>query len=91
MTFHPEKTTLFLENFNRVKNKIRAFDGVEYLELLQDKNNTNIYFTYSHWESENHLTVYRNSDLFKSIWKITKPLFVAKAEAWSVDSIDKLG
>lgn len=90
MTFDPQKVDLFLQNFEENKQFIRDFEGVKHLELLRDKNNSNIYFTYSYWKSEIHLENYRNSDLFKSIWVKTKPLFIAKAEAWSVDSIVKL-
>lgn len=89
MTFDPTKVDEFLNNFNQVKEKIRGFDGVEHLELLNDKNNTNIYFTYSTWKSEKHLNNYRHSELFKSVWAVTKPLFIEKAEAWSVESMIK--
>lgn len=90
MTFQEDKLTEFLSNFDQVKQNIRDFDGVSRLELLKDKNNPNIYFTYSFWESEQHLEIYRHSDLFKSVWAKTKPLFAAKAEAWSVDQLVKL-
>lgn len=88
MTFEPTKVEEFLKNFNEVKAKIRAFDGVEHLKLLKDKKNTNIYFTYSIWKDESCLECYRQSDLFKSVWAKTKPLFMEKAEAWSVETMD---
>ncbi|MGE0561986.1 MAG: putative quinol monooxygenase [Flavobacteriales bacterium] len=87
MTFAPENVDAFLKNFNENKTLIRNFDGVEHLELFRDKNNPNIFFTYSYWKSEEYLEKYRVSDLFKSVWAKTKPLFSADAEAWSVDSI----
>ncbi len=90
MTFDPEKVNEFLANFKEVKHQIRAFDGVEHLELLNDKTNPNIYFTYSIWKDETCLEKYRHSDLFKSVWAVTKPMFIEKAEAWSVDSLVKL-
>lgn len=90
MTFQKDKISEFLSNFDKVKQHIRDFDGVERLELLNDKNNPNIYFTYSFWKSEQHLEKYRHSDLFKGVWAKTKPLFADKPEAWSVDQIVKL-
>jgi len=87
MTFAPDKVEEFIENFNARKNDIRNFEGVTHLELLRDKKNPNIFFTYSHWKSEQDLENYRNSALFKSVWAITKPLFIKDAEAWSVDSL----
>ena len=90
MTFDSTKVEEFLANFEEVKHKIRAFKGVEHLELLNDKNNPNIYFTYSIWKSDEDLEKYRHSDLFKSVWAVTKPMFTVKAEAWSVEQIVKL-
>ncbi|MDP3314055.1 putative quinol monooxygenase [Lutibacter sp.] len=90
MTFDSSKTELFIANFNQHKNEIRNFDGCHLLELYRDKDNTSIFFTYSYWESENHLETYRNSELFKKVWSITKEMFTSKAEAWSVDTIERL-
>lgn len=87
MVFKPEHIPAFLNNFERVKDKIRTFEGCEFLELYRDKNNTSIFFTYSRWNSEAHLEQYRTSPLFKTVWKETKPLFQVKAEAWSVDTL----
>lgn len=85
MEFQEEKINDFLTNFNAVKEKIRNTKGCRLLELYQDKNKSNIFFTYSYWSEEQDLENYRNSDLFKSVWAKTKPLFNAKPEAWSVD------
>ena len=90
MTFKPENVDTFLAVFNESKELIRNFPGVQHLELLNDKHQSNIYFTYSIWDQEESLENYRNSELFKSVWKKTKPLFESKAEAWSVEQIVKL-
>ena len=37
----------FLINFEQNKDKIRAFEGCEFLELYRDQNQTHIFFTYS--------------------------------------------
>ena len=87
MGFQEDKIEQFLSNFNLNKEKIRGFDGCSFLELYQDKNNTNRFFTYSYWESEEHLEKYRNSELFKNVWASTKVLFNEKPEAWSVDKV----
>jgi len=90
MSFDPTKIELFLENFNNNKEKIRNFNGCRLLELYRDKNNPNIFFSYSYWESEIHLEAYRNSDLFKGVWNKTKTMFNDKAQAWSVDTVESL-
>jgi hypothetical protein len=84
MTFEPQKVNDFLIIFNESKQLIRDMEGCTHLELLNDINTPNIYFTYSYWNSENDLNNYRNSQLFKNVWTKTKVLFSSKAEAWSV-------
>lgn len=90
MEFQEDKINQFLSNFEKVKNNIRNQDGCRLLEMYQDKNNRNIFFTYSYWETEQDLENYRNSDLFKGVWAKTKPMFNAKPLAWSVDKIHTL-
>ena len=90
MSFEPSKIEEFLANFEEKKAHIRAFDGCEFLELYRDKHNTNVFFTYSYWQSEADLELYRHSNLFKGVWAKTKPLFNAKPEAWSVDKLASL-
>ncbi len=90
MSFHEENISKFLENFNLIKEKIRNSPGNRYLELYQDKNNPEIFFTYSFWETEEDLENYRKSALFDEVWTFTKKLFNDKPEAWSVDKVASL-
>jgi len=90
MEFREDSTEEFLENFEIVKKKIRNFPGCTFLELYRDKNNRTIFFTYSRWNTEDDLENYRKSDLFKSVWSKTKPLFRERAQAWSVDTLHRL-
>jgi len=90
MSFDELHIETFLENFHLNKEHIRNFKGCCLLELYRDKTNSNIFFTYSYWNSEADLEVYRHSELFKNVWCKTKPLFNAKPEAWSVDKVESL-
>ncbi|MGB3608304.1 MAG: antibiotic biosynthesis monooxygenase family protein [Psychroserpens sp.] len=90
MSFEPSKIPQFLLNFEDKKKYIRAFRGCEFLELYRDNNQTDIFFTYSYWESEAALETYRQSELFKEIWATTKQMFNAKPEAWSVEKLASL-
>jgi heme-degrading monooxygenase HmoA len=90
MSFHEDRISDFLENFETVKDKIRKANGNRFLELYQDKNDKCIFFTYSYWETEADLENYRQSELFNSVWSFTKQLFNAKPEAWSVDKLVSL-
>ena len=85
MTFDPQKTDNFLELFEERKQTIRNFEGCTHLELWQDAHTSNIFFTYSVWESEDNLNHYRFSEFFKDTWVRTKALFIAKPQAWSVN------
>lgn len=85
LTFTPETLPLFLTHFETVKEIVNTYPGCNGMQLLQDIHNPLICFTYSNWEEENHLEIYRKSNEFKEIWSTIKPWFGAKAEAWSVN------
>ncbi len=87
MTFREDKIEEFLGIFDASKDKIRAMEGCQYLELLRDINHPNIFMTHSHWNSENDLNNYRNSELFNITWAKTKVLFSEKPLAFSVESL----
>lgn len=87
LTFKKENIASFEQIFEETKQHIRTFEGCRFLELYQDRTDPGIFFTYSYWKNERALEGYRNSDYFKMVWKRTKPLFDATAEAWSVDKV----
>ena len=84
MQFELNKVPDFLSLFEERKEKIRSFPGCSHLELWEENTGSGVFFTYSHWSSEEDLENYRKSDFFKDTWSKTKSLFAAKAEAWSV-------
>jgi len=88
MTFKPDLTDSFIAIYSRNWEKIRTFPGCHHVELLRDRANPSVFFTYSHWESEIALNNYRNSDLFIAVWGSVKPLFDAKAAAWSLEALE---
>ncbi len=86
MTFHQEHVDDFIEIFNENKKAIRGFKGVQYLELLRDSHDPNVFFTHSIWDDAKNLEAYRNSPLFYQTWSKTKKLFSSAPEAWSLNS-----
>ena len=88
MSFKPENINDFVEVFKINWNFIKGFDGCEHVELLQDQLHPNIFFTYSLWQSEEHLNTYRDSELFNKVWGKTKVLFNDKPEAWTVKQLE---
>lgn len=90
LVFSNDKVADFLKNFEEIKHKIRSFEGCSKLELLQDAENPNIYYTYSCWDTEEHLNQYRESAFFDQTWAFTKSLFADKPMAFSVHKVDSL-
>ena len=84
MTFRPDRVEDFLEEIFRMSApQIRAFPGCRRLELWRDERFANILTTYSHWDDSTALEGYRTSELFRSTWARTTPLFAAPAVAHS--------
>lgn len=87
MGFKPEKVDEFKMLFEDNWQKIRSAEGCSHLELLVDENDATIFFTYSIWQTEDHLNAYRNSVLFEKVWQATKILFNKKPEVWSLKQL----
>lgn len=84
MSFAKENEKAFRDLFFTHYHDIRNVEGCTHLDLLRHENyGSVIYFTYSHWEHEDYLEKYKDSDLFSYIWPRTKELFNAKPEAWT--------
>ncbi|GAB3264972.1 hypothetical protein GCM10027347_32410 [Larkinella harenae] len=88
MTFAAGKVADFLTVFEQSKQQIRAFPGCLHLELLRDLDQPAVYVTYSHWDSPESLERYRHSELFKTTWAVTKPLFSDRPLAFSVERLE---
>ena len=84
-----EIQTQYIADFKKLtseeKEDIMAFEGCSFLEILQDVNNKELFFSHSHWQSEAALNKYRDSAFFKGNWKQVKQWFAAKPEAWSLE------
>jgi quinol monooxygenase YgiN len=90
MSFKPSESQNFLDMFQEIKDKIRAFDGCEYLELMQDNDDAHSFSTYSKWRDDKALLAYRNSDLFDGVWAKNKAMFEKKPIAFSLKTHTKV-
>ncbi len=90
MTFTPETWGEFLDIFEKSCDQIRASEGCYHLELVQDKNRPEVFFTISIWEDEMALDDYRHSELFAGTWAKTKALFGDKPAAWSTHVVKEV-
>ena len=84
LEFQEDKTQDFLTFFGTIKHRVNEFPGCFGMKLYQDIENQNIIMTYSHWESQEALDNYRESETFGDVWPKIKPWFKSKPEAWSV-------
>jgi quinol monooxygenase YgiN len=84
MTFRPERVEQFMDEiFYPSAPLIRAFPGCRHLELWRDARFPNILTTFSRWDDPESLEAYRASELFRSTWARTTPLFAASPVAHS--------
>ncbi len=88
MHFTEQGVELFQELFKKHKEAMLSVDGCLRLELFNDADQPQRFATISQWKSDQHLEAYRNSTLFKTIWKKIKPYFSTKAEAFSLMAIE---
>ena len=84
LNFEDDKVDDFLAFFNTINHIINNFPGCYGMKLYQDVKDPSIIMTYSHWENEQALNNYRDSDAFGNIWPNIKPWFKNKPEAWTV-------
>jgi len=89
MTFRPDTVGEFLTVFEENCRAITAFDGCRSVELLRSIQEPNTFFTLSEWDSEDDLNAYRNSQLFSEVWAKTKALFTERANAWSLNTVER--
>lgn len=86
MVFRPEACDDFLQLFESHRRQIRAAEGCTGLQLLREKPGGNVFFTYSTWENESFIELYKQSDTFGIVWPKTKRLFQSPAEAWTCNA-----
>ena len=83
MTFKETEIDVFLDLFNQYKTQIKNSSGCESLTLIQNPEIPSEISTLSYWKDEKILNIYRNSDVFKTVWPQTKLLFSAPPSAVS--------
>jgi quinol monooxygenase YgiN len=90
MHFRPDAVESFHLLFDSVKHHIRKHPGCRSLSLMQDADHPCIIYTYSIWDSTEHLDQYRNSAFFADTWRQTKILFEQKAQAFSLIQLEQV-
>lgn len=89
MKFRPETSKTFQAFFYETQTVVASMPGCLFVDLFQDFQDQDAFYTLSLWESEEHLNQYRASDKFGEIWKYTKSLFGAPPAAYSLKPIQR--
>ena len=87
LSFKSQHINDFKELFEHYKDYILKSPGCNSIQLLQDNNQKNTFFTFSIWDNIESLEEYRKSTLFNNVWKKTKVMFDERAQAWSTHEI----
>ena len=83
MKVQPGKMAEFRRIYEEACDRIRAFPGCLFLQLLVDTDGESNLYTISHWRSADDLDAYRHSRFFRGVWERLKPLFRDKPWAQS--------
>ena len=87
LSFQASFRAQFIEISREIQPTIESFAGCHSVDVLNDVDNSNVFFTYSKWDSVADLNAYRDSDFFKNVWAKTKKGFNEKPMAWSTESV----
>ena len=71
----------FITFFTEHQHAIANSPGCISLQLYQDHQNLDVFYTWSEWKSLASLEAYRKSELFKMTWSKVKPMFAKPAQA----------
>lgn len=75
MKVRPEKVEEFRRVYGEACDRIRAFPGCMFLQLLGDTDGEGNLYTISHWRTAEDLDAYRHSQFFRGVWERLKPMF----------------
>lgn len=88
MTFREDSRLSFEGIFHITRPGILQFEGCFSVELHRDTHNPSTYITISRWASSDALENYRSSEFFKTTWAKVKGMFIDKAAAWTLETIE---
>lgn len=84
MHFREERIEDFLQLFRQTYPRIRHFEGCTFLELHRDADMPGVFCTISRWQGPEYLEQYRQSELFRDTWAVTKSYFAGKPQAFTL-------
>ncbi|MBE9467115.1 MAG: antibiotic biosynthesis monooxygenase [Bacteroidetes bacterium] len=83
----PANTDVFKQFIALIKKDFSTIKGCKNREILNDKEDKDVYFMYTIWESEFKLNQYRKSELNKTLWTKLNQWSVKEPQAWTVENV----
>ncbi|WP_236978647.1 antibiotic biosynthesis monooxygenase [Membranihabitans maritimus] len=87
--FHGEYSSTFVDKFEEYKPKLLEHEGCLGVKLYNECNAVGDFVTISTWSNQKYLDIYRESQLFRTMWSSIKPYFRKEAKAISTIEINK--
>jgi quinol monooxygenase YgiN len=83
----PVNTDDFKQFIALIRKDFSSIKGCKNIEILNDKEDKDVYFMYTIWETESMLNKYRKSELNKTLWTNLNQWSVKEPQAWTVENV----
>jgi len=70
-----------------IKDDFSTIKGCKNMEILNDKEDKDVYFMYTIWDTEFKLNQYRKSEINKTLWSKLQEWSKKEPQAWTVENI----
>ena len=87
ITIDPVNTDDFRQFITLMKDNFSTIGGCQHIDILNDKEDKNIFFMYTIWETEAMLNKYRKSELNKTFWNKLNQWSIKEPQAWTVENV----
>lgn len=87
ITIKPGNIDDFKQFISLMKENILTIGGCKHIDILNDREDKNIFFMYTIWETETVLNKYRKSELNKTFWNKLNQWSVKEPQAWTVENV----
>lgn len=78
----------FFENFmNNLSEEKLTLEGCLHHDFFCEKDNRNMYYSYTIWQSEKFLNKYKKTDLFKEVTRTLRHICIKEPIAWTVENV----
>lgn len=87
MTVKEQYIDSFRKRVPVISNEVRRVSGCMHNDIFRDRNNDNIFYSYTIWSSEEDIERYLKSMYYKEIWGDIWDYFKKEPMAWKIDNM----